>query len=730
MKESDPGKAPPDNRKAAGDPAAWIGLSGLSRSQREALAAAIAPPVVAHLRDCLRKTLAEWSQGSALRHKADAMNWGARLASSQAAIVHEFQQALSADLTTTDYPPVYSFSGISFAGSRMELRVLADYELSRRALRHDLEAVVRSVHAYSFFIFSRAALQEHRFQHPNWAPWSPLNWFERLFEAAERHFGQEALTLELMRAYVHCLHEPAGPLLARVVEGVEDCDLIDHTDHAYEYTQEFDHRPDWRRRAAVAQATGIPQPDAAAMPAPEPPPRAPVPRDTGSAAQWAHWIASLVDSIRSGATHVPGASAGGRTPAPTDRPGVSGSGPPTHRAVESPGIGLAPDPGQPLAPLPTEPRLSRPDVPGEALSDTALAANVKALLRALFETIFRLEEFHPRVQALIMDLEPDLALLAARDLDFLLDPEHPLRVWVGGILNAGIQISPQGIEPDQGPARGYLHCIGESVAKLHRETPTLDRAGAQAVLKNWRDRLAAETVAWRKAHRTHIAPLLATECRARAWRNLGACALAADASLPPEAANAITDVWTQIMLIAEDTGHGPALNDDIKAVACTIFRRSRPADVVPVVNRLTEHARVAGLPDDSIRNMVATLGTAHLAYLKAPSSPHFDSATWVARKPVRARDDDPDLLVDLVDSHVYSANRVRVGDWFSFVHRGTGEVERLALIWRGEASRHFLFLALDGNTNRIHSLQGLAGEMREGRVRYLPADNPLDAFLR
>lgn len=96
---------------------------------------------------------------------------------------------------------------------------------------------------------------------------------------------------------------------------------------------------------------------------------------------------------------------------------------------------------------------------------------------------------------------------------------------------------------------------------------------------------------------------------------------------------------------------------------------------------------------------------------------------------MRLEDDNADLLTDLDDTWVFDASRIRTGEWFEVVDKASGHVHHVALVWRGEATRGFLFLSLDLGASRRHSLQGVAQELREGRMRPLPDDNPLDALL-
>jgi|GEM_PF-5281887 len=171
------GREHTDREARAADPAAvWSGLSGLSDAQRQQLVRGIVPRVTDHLERCLESVAQDWSAGG---DEADSAEWANQLQGYQYVLRRQFEEALERDFVSTTYPPEYEFSGSSYADDNSGLQILDDYQSTRRSLRHKLEGLVREQNRYSWFVFLQAAREDHRFEHPGWAPWSPLNWYER-----------------------------------------------------------------------------------------------------------------------------------------------------------------------------------------------------------------------------------------------------------------------------------------------------------------------------------------------------------------------------------------------------------------------------------------------------------------------------------------------------------------------------------------------------------------------
>jgi hypothetical protein len=348
----------------------------------------------------------------------------------------------------------------------------------------------------------------------------------------------------------------------------------------------------------------------------------------------------------------------------------------------------------------------------------------------MFDHVFRQIGFNPRVRAAIGDMQYGLARVVIRDLSFFQDRSHPLRLWIGSLINTGLRISPHEAPLENEMVQRYLARIEGSVTRLRSEAETMDREGAQALLDEWLSGIAEDGALWEEQHESNVETLEQDEHLARAWRSLRNCALEADASLPQEAAERIAEAWSD--LLAREEGGTGTLHNDMKSIVEGICRKALPIDVNPMVNRLVTDAIEEGFPNERIRSVVMRLGKAHLQHSRAgPDTVRFDPSASEHRHGIlRFEDDDPLLPATQDEESLYHASRIRVGDWFEFVDRDTGDVRRMALIWRGEASRGFLFLSLDGTASRRHSLQGVAHEFRTGRMRHLPQDNPLDTFIR
>lgn len=711
----------PRNRTArAGNTAdvAWAGLANLTPAHREELANRIVPEVASHLEHCLRITLEDWKAGRISSEATEASwVWAHDLGVLSGVIVREFTEAITDDIKTTRYPPQYEFSGIAYASGNSDLSVLNDYQSSRRSLRHELEAVVRS-HRYSSFLLTEAAREGRRFQYPNWAPWAPLHWFERLIETVERHFERKAKTLELMQSYVHNFGKTGGPVLAVIVETVDALGLAPNAAESFqrEGTPEpkvswaaltRDDHPSTQGPSRIPSAS--PQPGRDSAPGSTPGRLAP-PAEGADAAQWQQWVRNMAQVIaRGGAEN-------------------TGTGDLAGGALTS--LGTTGESGIQLQVIRGDVVSSAAAEDQDDVSRASLTPFILDLLQGMFDHVFRQIGFNARVRAAIGDMQYALARVVIRDLGFFRDRSHPLRLWIGSLINTGLRISPEGADAEHEVIDRYMECIEGSVNTLRAEADSMDREGAQDLLDDWLKSIEGEHSLWEDQHEAKIQPLRQEEHIARAWRALTVCVVETGATLPREAADKIAAAWADILLM-EDAGTG-TLSDNVKTVVMAICRRAPPLDVNPLVNRLVTDALETGLSEEGIRSVVSRLGQAHLQHSRAgEGTERFDPQEQIQqRRSVRFADDDPDLTGDLDDDFLFDATRARVGDWFGFTDRATGDTRRMALIWRGEATRSFLFLSLDGVSKRRHSLQGMAHEMREGRMRQLPRDNPLDAMIR
>jgi len=698
----------------------WRGLAGLSTAIRQELAGTVLRRAAASLESCLKTTLSEWQEGKLIDTKAEAYwMWAHDLGPLLTPIKMEFADALANDLKTTRYPPEYGFSGVAFADGGSDLMALDDYQSTRRSLRHELEAAVKS-HRYSAFILRQAAVEDHRFQYPNWAPWSPVHWFERLMEIAERHFGKTPKSLELARSYANCLAKSGANLLPDLAADIDALGLVTLTEDEFETESTSGYGSSWRNLVGSGTRSGkpiaanrgadgrLPAPDGDDEQGRKPSrdPHAPsAPQAGADEAQWLRWVRNMLQVV-GGSSHGP------------------------HGPVAATPVSAAE--GSPAFVEPVHVIRGELVQPAGDVQDprASLAPFVLDLLQGLFDHIFRQTGFNPKVRAAISDMQYGLARAVIRDLSFFRDRSHPLRLWIGSLINTGLRISPHESSLDGELVHRYLARIERSVTRLRAEAEDMDHEGAQSLLDEWLAGIAEDGALWEEQHESNIQALEHNEHLARAWRSLRACVMETDASLPLEAAERIAKAWSD--LLAMEEGGTGTLHNDMKAIVEGICRKALPIDVNPMVNQLVTDALEEGFPNDRIRSVVTHLAKAHLQHSRAgPNTARFDPNAIRQRHGVlRFEDDDPDLPATQDEESLYHASRIRVGDWFEFLARDSGDVQRMALIWRGEASRGFLFLSLDGTASRRHSLHGVAQEFRAGRMRYLPQDNPLDTLIR
>ncbi|WP_026279830.1 DUF1631 family protein [Thioalkalivibrio sp. ALJ16] len=661
----------------------------MSEAQRQQLARGIVPRVTDHLDRCLESVAQRWPARGA---DADTSEWANQLRSYQFVLRRQFEEALERDFLSATYPPAYDFSGSAYAGDDSGLQILDDYQSTRRSLRHQLEGLIREHNRYSYYVFVQAAREDDRFEHPGWAPWSPLNWYERLIESAEEQFGRTDMTLSLMRGYVQCLGKTAAPALAFVVETVEACGLV---------REPVSEAPDGDlSRAPARPSWGDTRADNGE-------PEAQTPADAASADP--ALLAGPDGAAAGGAV----AGGGGRARMP-----AADAGPEAWQRWAATAGWLPGDGGV----VPAESGAAPAGAP-------SLAAVIEGILAGVLAEVSQQLLCHAEFRGLMQSLPPLLARAVSRDLEFFHDPAHPLRQFAGSLVNTGVRISPGVKIEDSEAVKRYLLAMRAAIQRLANEADTIDRAGAEDLYASWEAARAAEDTNWWEGAQERAAPMMQQERAARARRSLTVCVLETGAELPERAAEQIADAWED--LLAVDEAAQQVLESEVQEVARAICNRATPQEVNPLVQRIVGTAREFGADDDRIKAVVQHLGQAHLQRIRATGNePRFDPQARIqARRTLRLEDDDRDLLTDLDDRFVFDASRIRRGDWFECVDKASGESWRVGLVWRGEATRGFLFLSLDQGRCRRHSLQGVAQELREGRMRPLPVDNPLDALL-
>ena len=745
------------------DPGEWKGLSELSPAQREELASGIAPLVSEHLQQCIERILRKWKASETVgTTQEDPKEWSLDLARVRHRIERDFRDAVSNDLKALDHRRAYAFSGIEFAKDDSGLQFLDDYQSSRRSLRHGFESLFRADHGYSYFILAKAARERARFEHVNFAPWSPLNWFERLFEAAEHYMGRQRITLEFMTSYVQCIKKTDAQLLATVVEIVEGCGLVEDTSLSFESEIRRENAASWANFRQSGPAAGLApmgddarqvsqqpgHPQTAQIPTPAivtqlfSSPIVAKPETQQGADSWAHWARTMLDASREetgslasqgkgsdgyagggsdGRENSVGLDAERRIEGPTTRGGrgIDGRGEIAREGAGSRATGTSAA-GQTTA----------HEAPSGVSSDNAaLDSLLRELLEAWLGRIFEEIGFHPVMANRILLVAGPVAEVIVRDMTFFHDRSHPLRVWLGDLVNTGVRISPHAADTDHASMAALLGMIDEFADQLRKRASDMDRPAQEQFLLGWNERMSAYDVSWLSSHEDALEPFLETERRSRAQRGLTVCVLETGAELPRDAAEKIIQAWESILGISQEDSN---LTADIKAVVSALCEKSLPEEIAPKIRKMFADAGDSGVDKDRIKAVINLLGSAHLEHIRPPAdAPRFNPQENIRkRRSVRCTDDDPDFMGEQDDVYVFEASRMRVGLWYETVDRGTGVLDRLALIWRGEATRRFVFASLDGRLLRCHSLQGAAHEMREGRLRALPVDNALDAIIR
>jgi len=716
----------------ADDGPTWNGLEFVAQAQRVVLARAIVPGICTHVGTCLTGLLAEWSHGEARLDGEDPRQWAMRLADRQEMILSQMHDVLRKDVEDARYPPAYSFSGVGYAVSGAQLRVLGDYESTRRSLRHELEAYLRANHRQAYAELRRAALHEHRFQYPNWAPWSPLHWYERLMEISESAFGRSAQTLELMRGFLRCIDANGESLVTQTLEAVDSCGLLEGAEENLEEIESPDGTAHDRGDTWADYAPEIEDDDGTSdtgsregsvQPLPG---RMAMPVDTGSVEQWTHWMAHMAARLRGSmrATALPDSvdAAADSRGVPPGIAGGFGTAPGGEGSYGAGALGGGAGGGGERSTFAEQ---------TPSAGNSAARVIARDLLHGLLDHILQQLEFNPEVASILERAVPVLGDAVCEDFAFLAHRQHPLRRWMGELVNVGLRFDPDHRDLDHGITARYLSCLRDTVDALGAVSNELDEARNTRILGDWHTALEQARSAWETNANALLEPMLERERLARARRSLTGCALAADATLPASAAETIVAAWADILDL-ESAPSGTALGDQTRAIVQAICEKVEPARVNPLVQSFLRAAQDSGMPATRLRACIGGLAEAHRQALREPSGEaRFDPRDQVStRTPIRDRDDDPDLLLDRADTRVFEASHLRTGDWFEFIDKSTGRPRRFCLTWHGEASRSFLFVSLDGESARKHSLQGVAHELRENRLRRLPQDNPMDSILR
>ncbi len=738
------------------DDTCWMGLEELASPLRMALSLPVVYGVVRHLELCLRELLSEWSHRETRPSEDDPRHWAVRLEDRLGVILQQVERILHKDIEEAGYPPSYSFSGVGFAVNSTGLQVLGDYASTRRSLRHELEAALRGNHRQAYTELRRAALHQDRFRYPNWAPWSPLHWFERLMEASEAEFGQSAQTLDLMQAYVRCLDIKGDVLVAQTLDVVKACGLLEGAEEDLEHIDgperaEHGRGQTWADYAPEQEDQGSStEADEPASPGAQDPVSIAMPTDPGDMDQWTRWMTHTAARLLGDSA----STAYEAQPIPVlwygEGGDTTGVGPAGAAGPSRGRGGVGESPSREGTTGSDEPETadfgSRHETSfgsGTIRGDNSLPEHASAatrasvqpiarkLVRGVLDHIFEQLEFHPAVMTALDRAVPVLGDAVSNDLAFLTSRRHPLRLWLGELVNTGLHLDPDHADIEGGIAGQYLRCIHETLDAVQSAASELDEARDTRILEDWHAALAHLQSDWERTFDAQLAPMLELERLARAWRSLTACALTADTTLPRIAAETIVTAWAEVLSKEAEIPRA-VLGDRFRVIVQAICEQVKPSSVNPLVQSFVNSARETGMPAAQLRACVEGLAEAHRQSLKWRSGESvFDPRTRVReRTPIRARDDDPDLLVDRADTRVFEASRLRVGDWFEFTDKSTGRPRRLSLVWHGEASRSFLFISLDGVSTRKHSLQGVAHELREDRLKRLPQDNPLDAILR
>lgn len=208
---------------------AWHGLAELPYLLRAELARELLPIITADLNRFMTETQ-DYCPGDPARSGNDSEAARYQLRMKAPAILDELTANLTVDCVDAPYPPQYRCWDLIGHEEIIRWTALDHYQADRVTLRNRLINAVNSHPTYSVTLYE-AAVPQWRFQNPHWAPWAPLHWFERLFEACEVHLSPSALTIWVMTCYVRHLTEQMESRLERVSELLINKGLVTaHTD--------------------------------------------------------------------------------------------------------------------------------------------------------------------------------------------------------------------------------------------------------------------------------------------------------------------------------------------------------------------------------------------------------------------------------------------------------------------------------------------------------------------
>lgn len=667
----------------------WRGLADLEPEIRDKLSRDILAFARRHLIEFIQKTQNEWLSGRSWT-RGNTVFFSGELASHKEELIDSFYHRLEQDFASNEHPPTYKFSGISFAAEGSELAFLDDYQSSRRSLRHELEGMMRGHRGNEiaellqgqgqgelFELLAQFAKQNRRFQYPNWAPWAPLHWFERLFEIAEQIFGEEDITLAIMQTYTRFAGTDAEALLQSILKILIQSGLT-----IQEEPQEPE--PTGATNANTSPATPALTAPAVTEPVPPAAPAKPV----GQPGQVA--AAPGFD--------VPGAA---RHASPQDTEL-------TRAALQ-------------------EARARIPDDLPEAYRIPFILDILQIGLRHTLAGW----ALDPRVRLLLKELTPPLAEALVTQPDFFQAPQHPLRSWLGGMINAGLRLQPSSTDPTQQPTLRVLHALTQSVRQLRKQVLPISQENARQLLATWHQQMQLEEHRW-LAHSQETQRIELMDDRLiEAQRKLVLRILQRKQTLPLAAAQQIVTAWREVTDFTQNQGTtGEPLMQQIVQSVCA---KAAPQDVAAQITQLKIAVQHQGMTEHQAKILLGRLGQAHLLCLKAsPDNMPFNPELTVRDPTILAlADDDPDLDVNSITAETREqANAYKVGQWFELTDPERVHTKRLGLVWRGTRSRAFLLASLNGQTTRLHSLAGVAHEIQQGRMTPLPnAVQVLDELL-
>lgn len=686
MQPQPPSKHSSVPQTPAPTPSPWHGLADLEPEVREKLSRNILAFARRHLIEFIQKTQNEWLSGRSWT-RGNTVFFSGELASHKEELIDSFHHRLEQDFASNEHPPTYKFSGINFAAQGSELAFLDDYQSSRRSLRHELEGMMRGHRGNEiaellqgqgqgelFQLLAQFATQNQRFKYPNWAPWAPLHWFERLFEIAEQIFGEEDITLAIMQTYTRFAGTDAEALLQSILKILIQSGLT---------IQEEPQEPE-SPAADTPSATSEITPPVVTEPVPPATPVKPVGQPGQAAA-------------------APG----------FDLPGAT-----RHANTEDTDLARA------------KLREASAQIPDD-LPDAYRIPFMLDILQIALQHTLAGWALDARVRLLLKELTPPLAEALVNQPEFFQAPQHPLRSWLGGMINAGLRLQPSSTDPMQQPTLRVLHLLTQSVRQLRKLVLPISQEDAQQLLTTWQQQVQMEEHRWlaqnQEAHRIERMDDRLIE----AQRKLVLRLLQRKQTLPLAAAQQMVVAWREVTDFTQDQGAtGEPLMQQITQSVCA---KAAPQDVAAQITQLKIAVQHQGMTEQQTKILLGRLGQAHLLCLKAsPDSMPFNPELTVRDSTILAMaDDDPDLDVNSIAGETREqANAYKVGQWFELTDPERIHTKRLGLVWRGTHSRAVLLTSLNGQTTRLHSLAGIAHEIQQGRMTPLPnAVQVLDELL-